>query len=270
MTMVSVIVPAYNEERWIGESLASLRAQTLRDFELIVVDDGSTDTTAALSERAGARVIRTAHRGAGAARDHGARASSGQILVFADADDVYSPDFLERLIHPFIDRQTQATFPGGVAWHNPRGGLASGWLRVRGASPASVPCYGEHHPFPKAVRRDAFLAAGGYPHTGYGEDEAFGRRLGPARVVRDAEWRVTLPTSVGEIWSKARWIGRGPRFERERPAVWRLTPPWSMARALGLIAAGAPAAALVRLIYDAGLLTGLIESRLRPHLRDVA
>jgi hypothetical protein len=94
-----------------------------------------------------------------------------------------------------------------------------------------------------------------------------GRLLGPARVVDDAGWVFTLPTRVREIFLKARWIGRGPRFARERPAAWRLTPLGSVPAAVAHLLAGRPRAAVVQLIYDAGLCVGLIESRLRPAVR---
>lgn len=87
--MVSYIVPAYNEERLIGRTLIALREAArlaVEPFEMIVVDDDSTDRTPAIAASHGARVVRVRHRHIAAARNAGARAARGGRLVFIDAD----------------------------------------------------------------------------------------------------------------------------------------------------------------------------------------
>ncbi len=98
----SVIVPAYCAERTLLATLAAFERQTLprEAFEVIVVDDGSPDNTAEVARRAGARTIVQARAGAAAARNRGARAATGDVLVFTDADCEPAPDFLERLLAP--------------------------------------------------------------------------------------------------------------------------------------------------------------------------
>jgi len=95
---VSVIIPAYNAERHIGEALASIRAQTLPAVEILVVDDGSTDGTVEAVERAGAgldvTLIRQANAGPAAARNHGIRRARGRYCAFLDADDTMLPERL--------------------------------------------------------------------------------------------------------------------------------------------------------------------------------
>ena len=102
---ISVVIPAYNRATLIGETLKSLLAQTLPAQEIIVVDDGSTDTTATVAEQFGApvRVVRIAHSGPSAARNIGFRESTGTLIHFFDSDDVALPnkhavqaDLLER------------------------------------------------------------------------------------------------------------------------------------------------------------------------------
>lgn len=99
----SVIIAAFNAERDLPRCLAALEHQTLPqdEFEVIVVDDGSTDGTASLAETAGARVLRLAHHGPAAARNAGAGIARAPIVVFTDADCEPVPDFLERLLEPF-------------------------------------------------------------------------------------------------------------------------------------------------------------------------
>ncbi len=267
---VSVIVPAHNEERWIGDCLRSLARQTHPDFEVIVVDDSSTDRTGKIARASGARVLRVERAGAGGARNAGAHVATGEVLAFLDADEIFDPDFVERLTAPFADPKVRATFPGAVRYVNAHEGLASGWLWVRGRRDGDPPRFTTPHSVSRAVRRADFERVGGYPQVGYGEDELFGRLIGPARVVDDAGWIFTLPTGVREIFLKARWIGRGPRFSRERPSMWRVSPLGSVPSAVAHLLAGRSRTAAVRLIYDAGLFVGFVESRLRPGVRNHA
>ena len=87
--MISFVVPAFNEEHELPASLESIRvaAETAgQSFEIIVVDDASTDATAEIARRAGARVLSVNYRHIAAVRNAGARAAQGEILFFVDAD----------------------------------------------------------------------------------------------------------------------------------------------------------------------------------------
>ncbi len=97
---VSTIIPAYNAESTLARAIDSVLAQTFDAWELIVVDDGSTDETEAVARSYGSRVklLRTPHLGPGPARNAGVHASSGTWLAWLDADDVWYPTKLERQI----------------------------------------------------------------------------------------------------------------------------------------------------------------------------
>lgn len=95
---LSLILPAKNESAALGPLLTRLR-ERFPEAELIVVDDGSTDDTAAIAQRAGARVVRhPVSLGNGAAVKSGARAATGEVLVFMDADGQHDPDDIPRLL----------------------------------------------------------------------------------------------------------------------------------------------------------------------------
>ena len=101
--LISVVVPAYNAEAYIGETLAALEQQTLGDIEIICVDDGSGDGTLRIvREHAAAdsrvRPIHQDNAGAGAARNTGLKAAKGDWIAFLDADDFYRSDFLEKMV----------------------------------------------------------------------------------------------------------------------------------------------------------------------------
>jgi glycosyltransferase involved in cell wall biosynthesis len=90
-SLISVIIPAYNAERYLPEAIDSVLAQTCPAGEIIVVDDGSSDGTPRLAERYGGRVrwLSQKNQGSGAARNRGIVAARGELLAFLDADDVW-------------------------------------------------------------------------------------------------------------------------------------------------------------------------------------
>jgi CDP-glycerol glycerophosphotransferase len=99
---ISVIVPIHDVERYLPACLGSLAAQTTGDLEIVMVDDGSTDDSAAIADRFAARdprfrLIRQANGGLGNARNTGTAAASGELIAFVDSDDVVPHDAYERL-----------------------------------------------------------------------------------------------------------------------------------------------------------------------------
>ena len=105
---VSVIIPAYNEEKVIQYCLESLKNQTFKDLEVIVIDDGSTDKTKELIERA--KLLTQNHKGPGEARNFGAKQAKGEILVFVDADMTFDRDFIKELVEPIVKGESKGTF----------------------------------------------------------------------------------------------------------------------------------------------------------------
>ncbi len=101
-TSLTVIIPVRNSAVHLAECLAALRASTLSGFECIVVDDGSTDSSADVARSFGVEVISTSRpAGPGAARNRGARAARTELLFFLDADVCVHPDTLERMVRRF-------------------------------------------------------------------------------------------------------------------------------------------------------------------------
>ena len=116
--LVSVIMPVYNGVLFVGEAIGSVLTQTLTDWELIVVDDGSTDATPqVLSEFTDPRisVIRQKNGGEGAARNTGLDAATGQYIAFLDADDLHLPNGLADMISYLEShRQFDVVYSDGV------------------------------------------------------------------------------------------------------------------------------------------------------------
>ncbi len=99
--MVSIITPCYNGERFLAETIESVLGQTYTNWEMLVVDDGSTDGTARLASEYAVKdsriqLLRQANAGTAAARNNGMRRARGRYIALLDADDVWDADFLER------------------------------------------------------------------------------------------------------------------------------------------------------------------------------
>lgn len=118
MPRISVIIPAYNAKAYLAETLASVEDQTYRDWEVVVADDGSTDGTVEVAEAFGERclVLRGAsNEGPAAARNRAITASSGELLAFLDADDLWLPSYLERMVELYDASLSRGLHPGVVA-----------------------------------------------------------------------------------------------------------------------------------------------------------
>jgi glycosyltransferase involved in cell wall biosynthesis len=156
--LVSVIVPTYNGSKHIRETLASVFAQSYRPLEVIVVDDGSTDSTAELVAACApqARLIRQEQSGHPAARNRGISASTGEFLSFLDHDDLWDPAKIQGQIECFrADPQLDLVFGHIQNFFSPE-------LTEEDRKRLPVPL----HPLPGLLqgamlaKRDSFMAVG--------------------------------------------------------------------------------------------------------------
>jgi glycosyltransferase involved in cell wall biosynthesis len=101
-SLVSVVMPVFDGARHLADAIESVLAQSYRTVELIVVDDGSTDGSAAIARRyaPSVQLLVQAHEGIGSARNRGATAASGAYLAFCDADDLIPRDRFQRQVAP--------------------------------------------------------------------------------------------------------------------------------------------------------------------------
>jgi len=102
--LVTVVIPACNEERTIADAINSVLRQSFTDFELIVIDDGSSDATAAIAaslQDARLQVLSFENKGLAASRNRGIRRAAGTLIAFLDADDLWTPDKLRSQVETF-------------------------------------------------------------------------------------------------------------------------------------------------------------------------
>ena len=110
--MISVIIPAHNEERYLDRTLDALRRQNCQRFEIIVVANGCSDHTADVARNRCHRLIVLSQKGLGVARNLGARMARGELLVFLDADTILEPMALRRIAEDFTIGHAAGTLIG--------------------------------------------------------------------------------------------------------------------------------------------------------------
>lgn len=225
--LVSFVVPAHDEEAVLGPTLEALIAAARAagpPFEIVVADDASTDRTAEVAREHGARVVRVEHRQISRARNAGARAARGGVLVFVDADTLVPADTLRaalaRLDAGWVGGGARTAFDGGprgVRWTV--GAFVALLKALRLASGCFLFC-----------RRADFDAVGGFDESLYAGEElrlsrALGRR-GTFRVLPDpvvTSSRKIRTHTVRELLLPALrplWKGRGAFGQREGLDVW--------------------------------------------------
>jgi Glycosyltransferases involved in cell wall biogenesis len=223
--MISFIVPAYNEEHLLGATLDALRAAAVaagEPYELIVVDDASTDRTAVIAEHHGAALVSVAHRQIAATRNSGARNANGDLLIFVDADTIVN----EAVVRSAVEALRSGAAGGGAAvefdgtvplyarlllpvlvWSFRSAGLAAGCFLF--------------------CTRKAFAAVGGFDEAFYGAEELVMsralKRHGRFVVLRQAvitSGRKLRTHSVREMLAiVARLALRGPGAVKQRQGM---------------------------------------------------
>lgn len=187
MPRVSIIIPLFNKAPFIGRALHSIAAQTFADFELIVVDDGSTDDGAQIVEQfsdSRVRLIRQHNAGPGAARNRGLAEAIGEYVAFLDADDEWLPEFLFESVR-LLDGEANAAAtvcgylesPANVSreqmWRGR--GLRKGLVKLEAATDPklAVALLAYMTPCTTLARADVLRKFGGFyerDHCVYGED----------------------------------------------------------------------------------------------------
>lgn len=280
--MVSVILPVYNEEGIISHCLESLSKQKYGSFEIIVVDDGSSDNSAKkikeqISKIKEIRVkfFKQKHKGPGAARNLGVSYSAGNIVVFVDSDMIFEPDFLEDLVKPIENGQTPGTFSKeeylqnrkdiwAICWNINRF-LVNGWKMNEEMYQRMLPSYyPDKQPVFRAIRRSVFEKVGGFSNTGYTDDWTLSRKLGfMATSVKGAKYYHRNPQHLLEAFRQARWIGKnefisGSTFRRLFNLIRYSLPVSFILSFYVIIKTGRPEFIFFKTVYDLGIWSSII------------
>lgn len=212
---VSVVIPVYNEEEVIRACLRSLAKQSHRDFEIIVVDDGSTDSTFRKlqnSKTPKLQAFRQEHKGAGSARNLGAKRARGEILVFVDADMTFDKDFIRKLVNPILEKKVIGTFSKEEYLANKNNIWARCWNINRGFSPDQMHSinYPETQKVFRAILKEEFEKVRGFDEkVGYTDDWSLSEKLGVEAVsVTGAIFYHHNPETLKEVFIQSKWMAK--------------------------------------------------------------
>jgi glycosyltransferase involved in cell wall biosynthesis len=224
--VISIIIPAYNEETLLAATLQAARASAdavNAPYEIIVVDDGSTDRTAEIAGTHGARVVAVNLRHIAAARNAGAKVATGDLLIFIDADTLVPAEVLQGAIAAVRDGAVGGGCAVQVDSNVPRWGpaamvIASGLMRtVRWAAGCFI-----------FVRADVFQRAGGFDERYFASEEIHLSRavkkhgrfvmLRTAVITSGRKGRLFTPRQVVSQFVRALWPPTLKR--RDRLGLW--------------------------------------------------
>jgi glycosyltransferase involved in cell wall biosynthesis len=266
---ISVIIPTYNEESVILECLKSLEKQSLKNFEVIVVDDGSTDKTLEKLKNlkiSKIKILQQEHKGPGAGRNLGAKHAGGDILVFVDADMTFDRNFLKMLVKPILSGKSKGTFSKDEYVSNWRNvwsrcwNINEGWEQKE-RHPKNYP---DRQPVFRAILRTEFDKVGGFTPGGYDDDWSLSKKLGyMADVAPKSIFYHKNPESLHEIFKHAQWVGKR-RYKLYVLgyviALIRSSLPVSIV--FGILHSThymLPAFLIFKLVYDFGVFAGILK-----------
>ena len=263
--LVSVIIPVYNEELYLSHCLQSLKNQTYKNVEIILVDDGSTDASSEVAKQFGVTILKQKHRGAGAARNKGVLFSKGEIIALLDADMKYDKKYIEKLIAPILEGSVVGTFNKEELVAN-TGNIWSRCWSINSGLPYNrrLPVnYSNTENVFRAIKKSYFIKKRGFNESeGYTDDSSLSKKLNLRSV--NAVGAISYhynPSSLAEVFFSARWIGRGKIY---RPNIFnflRFSPINSIRVGVKYLLHGAPITILLfKLVYDAGAFMGIFFS----------
>jgi glycosyltransferase involved in cell wall biosynthesis len=226
LPFVTVVIPALNEARVIGDCLRALNDQTYprKRFEVVIVDNGSTDDTAKIAQQSGATVMHVAERSAYVARNAAIRATTGDYLAFTDADCVPAVRWIDELIAAESREQT-GVVAGHIDYRMSFDSLGNRMLiasRDRDVIRANV-CIHRCAPTGNVlIRRQLFEKHGLFCEAAYGSDIAMSKRLSglghPPVFAPEAVVVHQCDLSSGEYLARTFWNSRGNAVHDPRPA----------------------------------------------------
>lgn len=273
---VSAIVAAYNEERYITRCLDSLLKQTYKPIEIIVVDDGSIDNTwQVLKEfkqtNPRVRIYRKKHLEQATARNYGFKKSSGDILVFPDADYFFDKKFIEKLIQPIIQKLAIATFSRDEYIANTDNIWSQCWNINRYLpSDKRIPDDGlKRANNLRAIKRLEFQKVGGFSETGYTNDVTVLDKLKMPKGglgVKGAICYHYNPYSLSKVFKSARRMASKGGISLNLKNLLIFSPVNSLRNGLiQSIAKRKPQYIIFKIIFDAGVIFGFFEKVILLH-----
>lgn len=258
--LVSVIIPAYNEETYIQFCLNSLQNQTYNNLEIIVIDDGSIDNTYAIASKYNLKLIKISHGGPGNAKNFAVNVAKGDILVFLDADMYVDKNYIKNIIMPIIKKKCIGTYTIAEYVANKKNIWAKCWninidmpidKRIRNI-------YELENSVFRSILKSKFLKFNKFnPKWGYVDDKSLKYLPYKPYPVNNAICYHFNPDTLLDVYFSARWIGRSKDFKASFKILKKYCCINSFLISIRKIIFGAPLEFLLfKLIFDIGILYG--------------
>lgn len=260
--LISIIIPAYNESKHINKCLQSLFEQTYKNFEVIIVNDGSTDNTATICSKYNLKIINIRHSGPGNAKNIGVNIAKGLILVFIDGDMNLEKNFIYEITKPIINKKCIGTYTTSEFVANTTNIWAKCWnininlninRRIRYSTKKGKAF--------RAILKSCFIKTEGFDSKwGYTDDGSlvkYGLFSIPANKAKCYHYN---PDSIMDVFLSARWIGRSKEFPLNIQYLLKYSFLNSIRIAYRKINNGAPIFFLLfKIVFDFGILIGLLQ-----------
>ncbi len=263
--LISIIIPVFNEEKDIALCLESLRAQTYKNTEIIVVDDNSSDSTVKIANEFNITLLKQPHLGPGPARNLGAKIAKGTILVFVDADMTFEKEFIDRLTLPVRKGQAIGTFSLEEFvsnWDN----IWSRCWNWNSGNPDRIRVGDKSHDHEdfRSIMTSEFVSSGGFDPVGYTDSRTLSAKLNQKPFpAPGAVYYHRNPESLKEIFTQSRWIGkRKMKFGIVGQVINLIRSSLPLSILSGVIMCLAKKESLFilfKIIYDFGFSVGIIE-----------
>lgn len=208
MKKISIIIPMYNERRYIGRCLDSLKKQTYQNFELILIDDGSKDNTVEIAKQYHKNfdliILQQKNSGPGKARNRWAKESKWDIIVLVDADMYFDKNFIKNLIEPILEWKEIGTAHGVEKVGNAEN------IRAKTRCLNRIPNPPKRSGVYRAILRKKFLESWWFDSSkGYFDDNL--------SHINNGKWALTImsaicyhnnPESLKEVFKHSTWVGK--------------------------------------------------------------
>jgi glycosyltransferase involved in cell wall biosynthesis len=267
---ISVIIPVFNSVETISSCLNTLSNQTLKPLEIILIDDGSTDSTLKVikdlkKELPNLILLTQTHQGPAIARNLGASTAKADILVFVDSDMEFDQGFLSQLTLPIRKKTAQGTWSGNEWVKNWQNIWARCWnYNQNRRTSRMIGNLTSQRPVFRSILKSEFVRVKGFDNIGYIDDWTLGNKLNYHPKVTTAKFFHHNPNSLKKVFKQANWIGKRPYKLGLLGTLYTifkanfffsiLTGIFKSIRFLS------PRFFIFKLVYDLGIFTGAFQS----------
>ncbi len=208
MIKISIVIPMYNEQCYIARCLESLSKQSYKDFEVILIDDGSKDNTVKIAEifydKFPLTILKQKNSWPGKARNWWARESKGDIIVLVDADMYFDKDFIKHLVTPILEGKEIGTAHGVELVGNPENVWAKTWCLNR------IPHPQKRSGVYRAILKNVFLESWWFDSSKWYFDDNLSHinNWKGALTIMNAICYHNNPSTLKEAFKHSTWVGK--------------------------------------------------------------